>query len=69
MNTVTVKKVTRRNADNVTLSFSKLPGQKFGPYPWKDAVTELTFSALLSRADARNLVLDALATGTATTEV
>ena len=38
----------------------------FGPYPWGEAITDLTISALLPRVEARNLVLDALATGEAT---
>jgi hypothetical protein len=65
--TVTVRKAGRRG-ERVTLHFSALPDREFGPYPWPDAVTDLTVSALLSRPAARDLVLDALATGEATAE-
>lgn len=68
MATVTVKKARPRKYPRVTLHFSKLPGQVFGPYLWPDAVTDLRISALLPAVEARNLVLDALATGEATTE-
>lgn len=72
--TVTVKRyprpISNRIHQQVTLHFSKLPGQDFGPYVWMDAVTDLTISALLTRIDARSLVLDALTSpdGQATTE-
>ncbi len=66
--TVTVRKARPRNGARVTLHFSKLPGRKFGPYPWPEAITDLTISALLPRIDARNLVFEALATGEATTD-
>lgn len=68
MSTVTVKKARPRNGPRVTLHFSKLPGQTFGPYAWTEAVTDLTVSALLPRVEARNLVLDALIAGEATTD-
>ena len=72
MKTVTVKRVKRagtyQDVAHVTLHFSSLPDRTFGPYPWPEAVTDLTVSALLSRLDARNLVLDALAVGTMTRE-
>lgn len=69
MATVTVCRATpARKAERVMLHFSALPGQAFGPYPWGEAITDLTVSALLSRVDARTLVLDALAKGKATTD-
>jgi hypothetical protein len=42
------------------LTFSKLPGQEFGPYLFGDAVRELTIAALLSPLAARNTVLDSV---------
>jgi hypothetical protein len=48
-----------------TLSFSRLPDQTFGPYSFMDARGQLIVSALLSAPDARNLILDAYANGTA----
>ena len=66
--TVTVRKAAPRRGARVTLHFSALPDREFGPYPWGEAIIDLTISALLSRVDARSLVLDALATGEATTE-
>lgn len=44
-----------------SLAFSKLPGQKFGPYDLPGAVGQLRVAALLEPIDARNLVLDAAA--------
>jgi hypothetical protein len=69
MDTVTVTKVKPRKGPRVTLAFSKLSGQTFGPYPWGEAITDLTISALLSRVDARALVFDAIVVGSATREV
>ena len=67
--TVTVFSATpRAGVDRVTITFTRLPGHVFGPLYIGEAVTELVVSALLSRLEARNLVLDALATGEATTE-
>lgn len=65
--TVTVKKARPRNGPRVTLRFSRLPDQVFGPYAWTEAITDLTISALLPKVEARNLVLDALVRGEATT--
>lgn len=65
--TVTVTRVRSYRGERVTLEFSRLPGRVFGPYHWGEAITDLTVSALLSRLDARSLVLDALTQGTATT--
>lgn len=66
--TVTVRRSPRKREGHqqVVLAFSKLPGQEFGPYPWPEAVTDLTVSALLTRPAARDLVLTALADGRAT---
>jgi hypothetical protein len=69
MDTVTVSKAKPYRGPRVTLAFSKLPGRTYGPYPWGEAVTDLTISALLSRVDARSLVLDALVVGSATREM
>jgi hypothetical protein len=44
-----------------SLAFSKLPGQKFGPYDLPGAVGQLRVAALLEPIDARNLVLNAAA--------
>lgn len=67
--TVTIRKAKPRNGvSRVTLHFSKLPGRDFGPYYVGEAITDLMVSALLDRFDARHLVLNALATGEATTE-
>jgi len=41
------------------LEFSKLPGRPFGPYEFAEAITQLYVAALLSRLEARNLVMDA----------
>jgi hypothetical protein len=51
-----------------TLEFSKLPARDFGPYSFTEAVRDLRVSALLEPLAARNLVLDAATSGTATTE-
>lgn len=53
--TVTVTFVRKR----YRLAFSKLPGQDFGPYDFAEAIGQLHVGALLSRLDARNLVMDA----------
>jgi hypothetical protein len=53
--TVTVTCARKR----YTLTFSKLPGQSFGPYEFAEAISQLYVCALLSRPDARNLVMDA----------
>jgi hypothetical protein len=62
--TVTVRKRGQR----FTSEFSALPGQKFGPWDMAEMIQDLTISALLSRIDARSLVFDAAASGSATTE-
>jgi hypothetical protein len=49
-----------------SLEFSKLPGQKFGPYDFADVMGQLYVGALLERLEARNLVFDAQAKGSAT---
>lgn len=66
--TVTVTRARSYRGERVTLEFSRLPGRVFGPYYWGEAITDLTVSALLPRLAARNLVLDALTQGAATTE-
>lgn len=62
------KVTVTRKGKKFTLVFSKLPGRTFGPYDFAEAVRDLTVSALLSPMDARNLVMDAGANGTAQTE-
>jgi hypothetical protein len=42
-----------------TLTFSKLPGRSFGPYDFTEAIGQLYVGALLSRLEARDLVMDA----------
>lgn len=42
-----------------TLTLSKLPGRSFGPYDFAEAIGQLYVGALLSRLDARSLVMDA----------
>jgi hypothetical protein len=44
-----------------TLTFSKLAGEKFGPYGFAEAIGQLRVAALLSPLDARDLVMDAAA--------
>jgi hypothetical protein len=50
------------------VEFSKLPGRTFGPWDFGETVRDLRVSALLEPVEARNLVMDATAAGTATTE-
>jgi hypothetical protein len=42
-----------------TLSFSRLPGQSFGPYDFPEAAGQLRIAALLEPHEARNLVMAA----------
>jgi hypothetical protein len=79
MNTVTVTRKGKKGASasnrrryfsgTYILAFSKLPGRTYGPWLFDEAVTDLTVSALLSAVEARNLVLDAFAAGSATAEM
>lgn len=64
MDTVTV--TSKRS--KFTVEFSRLPGQTFGPWTLVETIQDLTVSALLSPVDARDLVLSAAVTGSATTE-
>lgn len=48
------------------LEFSRLPGETFGPYRFRDAREQLNVAALLDRPDARDLLLDAWQAGAAT---
>lgn len=57
--------VTYRNK-RYYLTFSRLPGKKFGPWTQAEAIRDLTVSALLDRLDARTLVMDAAQDGAAT---
>lgn len=41
------------------LEFSELPGRSFGPYDFAEAIGQLHVAALLSRLEARDLVMDA----------
>lgn len=63
--TVTVTKKGKRFIS----TFSALPGQRFGPWEMSEMIRDLTISALLEKADARNLVMDAAVLGSATTDV
>lgn len=62
--TVTVRKHGKRFVSE----FSVLPGKTFGPWDMPEMIRDLTISALLPAMDARNLVFDAAAKGSATTE-
>jgi hypothetical protein len=64
MATVTVTRTGKR----YKLSFSKLPGQSFGPYSSDEAIRDLRVSALLEPVAACKLVVDATIDGSATTE-
>lgn len=64
MPTVTVD---HRRGDRYEVKFSALPGRVFGPGSFVETVRDLRVSALLTPVDARNLVLDAHAHGSATT--
>lgn len=48
----------------VTLSFSGLPGREF-TFEWPEAVGQVEFAALVPRVDARGLVFRALTNGDA----
>lgn len=67
--TVTVTTTQRTGLPRFTVQFSALPDQTFGPWNFTRTTRDLTISALLSPMDARNLVLDAHANGSATTPV
>lgn len=64
-NQVIVTRVGKR----FRLAFSRLPGRTFGPFSMAEAIKDLRVSALLSPADARDLVLDAAAKGRASRPV
>ena len=63
--TVTV----RKRGQKVTSEFSALPGRQFGPWTMAEMIRDLTVSALLTRLEARDLVLDAAVKGSATAAV
>jgi hypothetical protein len=63
-NTVTV--THHRWPDRYSIKFSQLPDRVFGRWDFARTVRDLTVSALLTPLDARNLVLDAHAHGSAT---
>jgi len=66
---VTVTKGRKYKGEHrYTLTFSAPPDRTFGPYDFAEAGKELYVAALLPRMDARNLVLDAFANGSATAE-
>lgn len=66
---VSVATVTvRKRGQRFTSEFSALPGRTFGPWDMAEMIRDLTVSALLSRYDARNLVMDAAVKGECTTE-
>lgn len=62
-NTVTV--ICKR-MDRFTTTFSQLGDREFGPWDFPETVRDLRISALLSAQDARDLVLEAAANGSAT---
>lgn len=49
------------------VTFARLPGKEWGPWGLAETVRDLTVSALLAPMDARNLALDAVERGSATT--
>jgi hypothetical protein len=61
--------IRKTGKGKLTLEFSKLPGQPFGPYPWTEAKGQLEFAADLPSPEARNAIFDALVTGEATVEL
>lgn len=64
MSTVTI---TRKRRDRFVVTFSALPGRTFGPWNFAETVRDLRVSALLTAREARDLVLDADASGKAET--
>lgn len=65
MSTVTVTARGKR----FTLAFSQLPGRTFGPWGFAETVRDLRVSALLAPVDARNLVMDAAVSGSASSHM
>lgn len=59
--------VTFKRTDHFTIAFSRLGDRQFGPWDFPETVRDLRISALLSAQDARDLVLEAAANGSATT--
>jgi hypothetical protein len=55
--------------DYYTVTLDALPGRTFGSWTFDETCRDLTVSALLSPADARALVLDAWAAGSASRPV
>jgi hypothetical protein len=53
-------------ANRYSLTFDALPGKAFGPYDFREAREQLYVAALLSRVEARALLLDAWTAGAAT---
>jgi hypothetical protein len=67
--TVTVtRKGKSTSSGRYLVTFSRLPGQTFGPWDMPETVQDLRVSALLDPREARDLVLDAAVNGSATTE-
>jgi hypothetical protein len=64
--TVTVTTTQRTGLPRFTVRFSALPNRVFGPYNFTETAHDLHIAALLSLADARNLILDAHSQGSAT---
>jgi hypothetical protein len=58
--------VTKVGFDRYTVTFSRLPGRRFGPWNLAETKRDLQVSALLDGAEARDLVLDAASMGSAT---
>ena len=68
---VTVTRAAMRGSKGtpqVLVEYSHMPGRERGPWEWTEAIRDLRVAGKLSPLDARNLVLDALANGTADIE-
>jgi hypothetical protein len=65
---VLITRITSKGSKSprFTVNFSRLPGKPFGPYSTAGAIAQLEAAALLTRADARDLILNAEGNGCAT---
>lgn len=68
MDVVNATVTVRKHGKRFVSEFSVLPGRTFGPWDASEMIQDLTISALLSRLDARSLVFDAAAEGSATVD-
>ncbi|WP_432091431.1 hypothetical protein [Streptomyces sp. NRRL F-5630] len=69
MHTVTVRSVGPLSRRRFVCEYSQLPGRVFGPWDLPEMVRDLRIAALLPGLDARDLVLEASAKGSATTHI